>query len=163
MSWIFKTTQRIAQNFHWPKMKVDVANYVRRCETCLQQKVEQRAPAAITQPRRMDQQWKVFYKDFMAPFPVSSKRNRFILVVSDLFTQYILLFPLRSANAVTVTRYIEEDVFLIYGVPDSIICDNGKQYFSKKFREMVRNYKFIVSLTPLYHPQSNPIERSTVC
>lgn len=66
----------------------------------------------------------------MGPLPLSKKRNRFIFVVTVLFTKYVLLFSLKSATSQSVVEHLEKDVFMVYEVPERIICDNGRQYVS---------------------------------
>lgn len=157
---IFKTRKRVAQSYYWPKMTEFITRYVRRCEICQAQKPDQRGPAGKMSVRKVQRPWQVVSTDLMGPFPRSSRRNRFLLVVVDVFTKFSLLFPIPTATAQAIKRHLEEDIFLIYGVPDYLVCDNGRQYVSKSFRSMVASYGCKLQLTPLYHPQSNPTERT---
>lgn len=156
---IFKTKGRISQTYYWPGMSADVVKYVRGCEVCQAQKPEQRAPAGLMGSRKVSKPWQVVCTDLMGPFPMSSKKNRFLLVVADVFTKYTLMFPLTSATAPRIKRHVEEDVFLVYGVPEMVLCDNGKQYVGKEFTDMLAKYNVELCLNPMYHPQSNPTER----
>jgi hypothetical protein len=52
-------------------------------------------------------------------------------------------------------------VFLTQGVPEIIIADNGSQFVSKEFNDLLAKYnvpKFWKNA--LYHPQNNPTERT---
>lgn len=95
----------------------------------------------------------------MGPFPRSSSGYTQILVVSDWFTKYTLIFPLRAATAKAICRIIENEVFLIYGVPQSIVCDNAKNFAGNELRKLVEKYKSRLIFTPYYHPQTNYVER----
>lgn len=64
----------------------------------------------------------------MGPFPRSSKGNSYLLVIGDWFTKYTLPYPMRQATAKSIVKFIENQVFLVFGVPQFIICDNGIQY-----------------------------------
>lgn len=156
---IFKTKCRIMQSYYWPSMSSDIVNYVRSCEVCQCQKPEQRAPAGLMGGRKISRPWQVVCTDLMGPWPTSSKQNRFLLVVADVFTKYTLFWPLRTASASAVRRHIEDDVFLVYGVPEFLLCDNGTQYVSKEFKDMLSSYGTELVLNPQYHSQSNPTER----
>lgn len=65
------------------------------------------------------------------------------------------MFPLKSATS----KAVKEDVFMIYGVPEQIICDNGRQYISNDFCKMISSYDCKISFNAYYHPQANPTER----
>lgn len=155
----FKSINRVAQTYYWPKIRADIVKYVRSCEVCQEQKPSQAGPTGLTGTRKVSRPWQMVCTDLLGPFPISAKRNRFLLVVTDMFTKFNLLFVLRTATAASIKRHIENDVFLMYGVPEFLVCDNGKQYISTSLRSMVAGYNCRLVLTPMYHPQSNPTER----
>lgn len=79
--------------------------------------------------------------------------------MADCFSKFPLVFPLRAATATAVVKNIEENVFLLFGTPKRMICDNGVQFRSNDFRNMMRKYHCRISFTAYYHPQANPTER----
>ncbi|KAJ3632390.1 hypothetical protein MTP99_009402 [Tenebrio molitor] len=64
----------------------------------------------------------------MGPYPETLRGNRFIFVVTDLFTRWIEAYPLPRTNATTLVSLLEDDVFVRFGYPQTIITDNGKQF-----------------------------------
>jgi len=82
------------------------------------------------------------------------------MVVVDPFNKYTLLFPLRAATAKTVARIMEEDVFMVYGVPSYVICDNGSEFIGQPVRNLLQDFKVKTIYTPSRHPQANPTERT---
>src|ERR1700712_861548 len=93
---------------------------------CKAQKPEQKLPHGIMGSRMGSTPFQIIAADLMGSFPLSKKRKSFLLVVTDTFSKYSLLFPLTKATAVAVKDHIENDVILVYGCPQYIICDNGK-------------------------------------
>lgn len=157
---VFKTYHRLAVLYYWPKMRADVAAYVRKCHTCLSQKPEQKSPPGLMLSRSyVSKPWEVISADLMGPLPKSSQGYRFILVVCDYFSKFTLTFPLRTATASAVAKIIEDNVFLLFGVPASIIVDNGVQFRSHLFSKLMANYHVKIRFTANYHPQANPTER----
>lgn len=157
---IYRTYWRLREHFIWPRMHADVVRHVRGCGVCASQKPEQRAPAGLMGSRPpVTRPWQVISLDFVGPLPRSSKGFTTILVVSEYLTKYVLTFPLRAANARNLAKTIEDQVFLVYGAPQKIICDNGVQMRSKEFRDLCNSYGVTISYTPLYHPQADPVER----
>lgn len=158
---IRKTIGRISQKYYWPKMRVDISRYVRGCEVCQAHKVPRLLPTGLMgQPRKVDRPWQMISTDLMGPFPRSKNGNTFLLVICDWFTKFCLLFPLRAATGKAIAKHIENDVFLVYGVPEIIVCDNGPQYISKVLKSLTETYGISkLWYNARYHPQSNPTER----
>ena len=157
---IFKTYARISKLYYWPKLKADVARYVNKCKTCQAHKPEQKRPAGVmTRHPIVDKPWQMISTDIVGPLPRSTSGYSYVLVVADYFSKFVLFFPLRTANAASVVKNIEENVFLMFGVPSYVLCDNGSQFRSTLFRKMVASYKSKIIFNANYHPQSNPSER----
>lgn len=158
---VFKTTARVASTYYWPKLRADVANYIRHCLVCIRTKPEQKPPiglmlsaqATITKP------WELLYLDLVGPLPRSTTGYSYIFTVSDAFSKFVLLFPLRSATALAITRLLEDYVILIFGTPRKIIVDNGSQLRSNLLKNLLQSYNITLGHTANYHPQANQVER----
>jgi transposase InsO family protein len=66
---------------------------------------------------------------------------------------------MRAAKSRSLVEFMESQVFLQKGVPEKIISDNGKQFVSKLFKDLLTQYEIDHLLNPAYHPQVNPAER----
>lgn len=161
----YKTYWKVFSRCYWPKMNADINRYVKHCKVCGMQKPEQRKPLGLMGScPKVTQPWHTISLDFMGSFPRSSKGNTHLLVVTDYFSKYVLTFPLRSATAKALVKHVEEDVFLVYGTPQYIICDNGPQMTSKEFKSLCEHYKVRIAFTPLYFPAPDQTERvNKVC
>jgi transposase InsO family protein len=155
-----KTCNKVRQKYFWPNIIKDVKDYVRRCETCAKYKVPQLPPIGhMGKHREVSQPFQIVSLDLMGPFPRSKSGNTMLLVVSCWFSKFVLLYPLRNGKVSNIIRIIEEQIFLMFGVPKVIICDNGKQFTSNQFKELLEDYNTEIWFTPYYHPQANPTER----
>lgn len=156
----YKTYHRLLQRYYWPKMRKDTATYVSRCRVCQQAKSTALKPAGLMGTQRIvDRPWQAISLDLMGPFVRSSRGYKYLFVVVDYFSKYSLLFPLRAATARLVSKHLEEDVFLVYGVPSFVICDNGSEFIGQPFKDLLKEYKVKTVYTPSRHPQANPTER----
>lgn len=72
--------------------------------------------------------------DLVGPMVKSTQGYQYILTVVDYFSKFPLLFPLRTATAKGVCKILEDQVFLLFGVPRSVVCDNGPQFRSRELR-----------------------------
>lgn len=155
-----KTHDRVMITYYWPKMRQDIYKYVRGCKECSAQKsINHKRFSLMGAEKNVRFPWQVIALDLVGPLPQSSNGFQYILVVSDWFTKYPLLFPLRNAKAPNIVKHIENDVFLIYGVPQTIICDNGRQLISKAIQKLISDYSCNISYTPYYHASPNFVER----
>lgn len=157
---VFKTYNRVLQKYYWPHMRADIARYVRNCKTCLANKVERKLPAGLMVPRFVvDRPWKQVSIDLVGPMVKSTSGYQYILTVIDTFSKFLLTFPLRKATAISITKILENNVFLLFGSPESIIVDNGTQFRGKEFRKLASDYKIKLRYTANYHAQANTVER----
>lgn len=158
---IFKTFWKVAERYHWPKMRSDIARYVRACKSCAQNKVEQKRPAGLMGNRPdIKEPWQAISLDFIGPLPRSRSGNTYVLVVTDYFSKYVVLFPCRSATAKTLVKCIEDQIFLVYGAPQFLTCDNGTQMKSKEFQALCERYKVKLFFTASYYPRADHTERT---
>lgn len=157
---IKKTIFRIKSGYYWPSMTKEIKAYVKKCELCQTCKpVNFVMRNEMGQPKDPEQPWKMLSVDLVGPLPRSKTGNSFLLVVLDVFSKFVLLKPLKSATAKTVTQFIEEQVFLVFGVPKTLICDNGSQFIAKSFKSFLAEYDVRLWYTASYLPQANPVER----
>ncbi|KAK9674593.1 Integrase zinc binding domain [Popillia japonica] len=149
------------QKYYWPKLRADVANYVRRCAICLGTKPEQRAAAGhlLSKSVTASRPWQIISADLMGPLPRTSKGYTFIFVVCDIFSKFVLLFPLRAATASKVVQILEEQIFLLFGAPKTLVVDNGVQFRSRLMQSLAEKYGVHMAYNANYHAQCNPTER----
>lgn len=158
---IFKTHKRLSQHYFWPNMYEDVKRYVNRCETCKIYKPSNLArPGLMGNPKQVTKPFEAICCDLLGPFPSSTNRNKYLIVCTDYFSKYVLLHPIRVATGVAVAKFIEKHVFLVHGVCKYIYIDNGPQYISAVFRQLLHKYNVPnIYYNPRYCPQINMAER----
>lgn len=81
-----------------------------------------------------------------------------IFVVLYCFTRFVRFYPVKRATAVIVTNRIDSYV-KAHGRPKIIVSDHGVQFISKIWQTRLSDLGIDVSMTSVYHPQSNPAER----
>lgn len=158
---VFKTYKRIALKFFWPGMYRDVVNFVSSCEVCLAYKLPTHTTLGkMGRPKVCSRPFQTISIDLVGPLPNSRKQNCYIFVVTCCFSKYCFLFPLRRATASLICKHLEDDIFLVHGIPQTVILDNGSQFISKELDSLFRRYKIPnINFTPKYTPQINTVER----
>lgn len=158
---IFKTYKRISLNYFWPSMQKDVSNFVTCCDVCLSYKYPNHATlGTMGRPKNCSRPFQMISVDLVGPLPISRKQNTFLLVITCCFSKYTMLFPIRRATADIICNILEDKIFLVHGIPSTIIMDNGKQFISNTLKKLFSTYKIPnIFYTPFYTPQVNMVER----
>ncbi|CAB0016071.1 unnamed protein product [Nesidiocoris tenuis] len=157
---VLKTLKRIAADYYWPKMRVDVQRFVSGCPVCAAFKPSNVRPAGLMGQHSVRRQWQCLAIDFSGKYPRSPRRNEYLLSVQCLFSKFILLFPMTNCRAANMVRLLKDKVFSCFGVPEELVCDNGSQFTSREFVDAMRERNIRIKYTALYHPQADPVERA---
>lgn len=154
-----RTLQRIAKRYYWPGMKKSIANHVHKCLECQRYKPTNQKSAGLYQTPVQSQRFEVLSMDLFGPLPETSDGYKWIFIVEDTTSKWIELFPLTIASAENCAKCLIDEIILRYGVPRRVISDNGTQFVSAIMQQVAYHLGFKQSLTPAYHPESNPVER----
>ena len=96
--------------------------------------------------------------DYVGPLPPSKNNNRYLFTVVDRFSRYLTAYPVRHNDGVTTLKKLEEFISN-YSVPESIHSDRGSHFLNRGVQEAAKELGINWTVTPSYHPCSNPIER----
>lgn len=64
-----------------------------------------------------------------------------------------------KATTAAVIRFLENYVFLLFGVPNILISDNGPQFIARVFKQFLEKYNVEHWNLASYRPNPNPTER----
>ena len=155
---IDKTFERIRKDYFWPRMFVDVAEYVRSSVVCQKTKVSQQRAVGLLGDRILEYPWCTVATDVME-FPRSRSGCTHLVVYQDLFTKWIELEPIRAATGKNIKSTFDDLILTRWGAPRILLSDNGKEYINKLMQSMAKDYGIYHAQTPPYHAQANPTER----
>jgi len=154
---IRKTFGKIEQRAYWKNLRRNVQELVKNCLECQMAKRPRLPPVPATS-YTPDAPWSVISIDLMGPYAKGANQNTYLLVIVDYFTKYVELFPLRQAKALKITEKLWE-VCCRWGVPNSIVSDNGPQFASKVYQDFCEMVGMKCLYISPYHPQANIVER----
>lgn len=158
---IFKTYRRLALRYFWPGMYQDIVKFISTCDKCLAYKSQNHQMLGeMGRPKQCSRPFQMISIDLMGPLPTSKQRNSYILVVTCCFSKFCLIFPIKRATSEIITKILEESVFLVHGIPQTVLMDNGTQFTGKVADALFKKYAIPnVHYTPRYTPQVNLVER----
>ena len=127
------------QGYYWLTMKSDVADYVRKCGPCqlmspiLKSLVQDLISISSPWPFA---QWGI---DIVGPFPIAPAQKKLLLVTTDYFSKWIEAEAFASIKDRDVTRFIWKNIVCRFGIPRSIVSDNGPQFDSRVYQNFSKN------------------------
>ena len=95
--------------------------------------------------------------DFCGPFIESPRENKFVLVISDLFTRHVtaIATPNNTAEITAMTLYRE--IFCKYGVCSTLITDQGTHFNNHLMHALTHLFGYHHIYSTAYHPQTNAV------
>ncbi len=152
---IRRTLLRVKQRFYWPNMALDVNRWCAKCPKCCSRKGK---PTPTRVPMTTFPTGAPFDRiamDILDTHKVTSRRNRYVLVISDYFTKYTDAIPLRRHTAKNVANALMSNWIAYHGVPSEILSDQGREFEGELFRRLSRLLQFKKIRTSPYHPQTD--------
>ena len=150
-----RTVRRIQEAYYWPDYRRDATNWCARCEPCVRRKSApppHRAPMGHVATGLPLQRVAI---DIMGPLPMSTRGNRFIMVVADYFTKWTEAYPLPNQTAGEVAKTFTEEFICRFGPPEVVHTDQGKNFQSQLFREVLALLEIRQTRTCAFRPQSD--------
>ncbi|XP_060596675.1 protein NYNRIN-like [Ruditapes philippinarum] len=91
----------------------------------------------------------------MGPFPLSAQKNKYVLVIGDYFTRYMEAYAIPNQNAENVSHKLVMEFISRYGIPLELHSDQGRNFESDLFKEVLNLLEIKKTRTTAYRPSSN--------
>lgn len=150
------TAKLMTQRFVWPSIRKDSIAYAKQCEQCQRSKVTRHTHSPLERYSVPDERFCHINIDIVGPFPPSNG-NRYCLTIVDRFSRWPEAIPVPDMTAPTIAQALVTGWISRFGVPKRITSDQGRQFESTLFAELLRTFGITHLRTTPYHPQSNGI------
>ncbi|KHJ76344.1 integrase core domain protein, partial [Oesophagostomum dentatum] len=144
-------------------MKCDIAQYVMKCELCQSRKdpsaYRMREPLqclpTATRP------WQRVHSDIIGPLSLTLDGNKYIIMFVDAFSKHVTVEALPDQKANTTMQTFINRFVARFGLPETLVTDQGSNYVSDGFRSLLRNLHIHHRTSTPYHHESNgQVERA---
>ena len=156
---ISKTTQLVERDYWWPRMKLDIADYVKGCAECQRHKVNNRptrAPLNPIYPKAEAMPFETVAIDFITKLPVSQGYNSILTVTDHDCTKAAIFIPCNEEiNAEQTAALYLRQVVTNFGLPNKIISNRDPRFVSKFTRELCRLMGIEQNISTAYHPRTD--------
>jgi hypothetical protein len=142
-----------AHNYQWVGMQRDIATFTDSCDICLRWNISKKiynGLRSINAKLPFDH----LQIDLITSFDVTTRGNRYILVVVDIFSGYSILRTLKDKSASSVSDVLWE-IFGSFGIPKIIQSDNGTEFTSTIITSMLSKLKIVNRQITAYNHQAN--------
>ena len=139
----------------WPGMDHEIEDMVRHCTEC--QRAQASPAAAPLHPWKWPTRpWARLHVDFAGPMD-----GRMYLIVVDAHSKWLEVLPMTTATALTTIQHLRT-LFARFGVPESLVSDNGSQFTAEEFQLFCKQNGIRHIQVAPYHPASNGLAERAV-
>ena len=128
---------------------------MKKCDSCQRYRNVQQVPGekmtTISSPWPFAQ-WGI---DIMGPLPQGKRQMKLLLVTIDYFTKWVEAEALAMITEAKVQNFVWKYIVCRFGIPRTIISDNGRQFDSRAFRSFCSNLGIKNKYSSPGHPQAN--------
>ena len=157
---VFKTQELIRQQFFWPRLLNDVAEYVLSCDKCQKHKKSNYTginPLADTPNEGKFNN--IIHVDLFGPVK-GSPTCKFILTIIDSFTRWAEIVPLLNKSAEEVAEKIYHRWICRHSVPICIVSDCGTEFKNKILKNLEERLGVQGKFTSGWNPKANGLIES---
>jgi hypothetical protein len=147
----------LKQHYWSTKMKIEIARYVARCDTCRCVKAIHMKTAGSLQSLPIPTwKWEDISMDFFVGLPRTAKGFDSIWVIIDRLTKIAHFLPIKVKYLVIAyTELYIARILSLHGVPKTIVSDRGPQFVSKFWEELHKSLGTKLLHSSAYHPQTS--------
>jgi hypothetical protein len=149
------TAKAFHAGFYWLTAIKDAKDIVRKCKACQYFASRPHAPAAELQPIPLSWPFAQWGLDIVGKLHKSWPGGHvYMLVAIDKFTKWMEAAPVTTQDSTATINFIKSIVFH-FGVPHSIVTDNGTNFTSKEFKSYCEGLGIKLKFASIAHLKSN--------
>jgi transposase InsO family protein len=148
------------QGFYWPTAVTDASEIVHTCEGCQFYAHKTNLPTHALQTIHVTWPFAMWGLDIVGPLRKVPGGYTHLLFAIDKFSKWVEVRPITNLRAEQVVTFFT-DIIYRFGVPNSIITNNGSQFTGRMFLEFCDKFHICVDWAAVAHPQTNgQVERA---
>lgn len=151
---ISRMYNRIKKYYFWKGLHKSVESFVKRCDDCQRYKhsIPDIQPLSITTTAAVA--FEKISLDLMGPLAVDIQGNRYILTIQCDLSKYVEAYPIENKEAETVAKAFVNNFILRYGIPNTVLHDQGTEFMSSVFSEACKILGIKQLHSTSYHHQT---------
>lgn len=148
------TVKLVTSRYCWPGMSRQIRAWTKCCQSCQKSKVHRHTISPIAPFALPDRRFGHIHIDIVGPLP-PSRDQQYILTCVDRFTRWPEAWPIKNMSTFAVAELLVSQWIARFGVPDIITTDQGRQFESDLFNQLMTSFGIQHLRSSPYHPQAN--------
>ncbi|KAI5312965.1 hypothetical protein L3X38_042139 [Prunus dulcis] len=145
----------IRQGYFWPSLHTDAQAFTQKCNKCQRFANIPQLPAEPLTSMVSSWPFAQWGLDLIGPMPEGKGQVKYAVVAVDYFTKWAEAEALATITAARIESFVWQSIVCRFGIPNSIVTDNGRQFDNAKFKQFCSNLKIRLCFASPAHPQSN--------
>ena len=133
-------------------MYANIDKFIQACSNCQRVNVKREGFHPL-QSITADQPWEHITLDLVTTLPPDAGYTN-LLVVTDIFSKYVVLHPLKSKTMEEVVS-VFWSILAEYGLPKIMQSDNGTEFVNQVVDRMLNSIGVEKKVTSPYNPRTN--------
>ena len=150
--WLPESSAPVTSGRPWRPIATPLSKNVYPARNTVTSSIKTKNNSILYYPRGPSQSGEWTFSTFFSP---RKGQVKFLIVAIDYFTKWIEAKPWATITAQQVQQFVWKDIICRYGIPNTIITDNGRQFIDKELAKFYTGLctKYVTS--SIEHPQTN--------
>ncbi|CAM4808933.1 unnamed protein product [Rotaria magnacalcarata] len=151
-----RTFNKLKARYWWPQMRRAVEQHIGSCYKCARHNIRlTKADGHLKNIQPPDDVFQIVHMDFWGPMTTSDDGNRYVLVLTDNLSKYVIAEAYPDCTAKTAAKFFVEKYILVHGAPERLVTDNGAHFSNALMKTITQTTNIKHAFSASYHPQTN--------
>ncbi|KAM2938293.1 hypothetical protein FF1_038103 [Malus domestica] len=141
--------------YYWPTMHQDAKELVQKYDRCQRYKPVPALLASELHPQMSHWPFMQWAIDLVRPMLPATGGRCMMIVAIDYFTKWVEAEPTTTTTQTDINRFIWRNIICRFGIPQSIVTNNGLQVVGKDLAKFFKKYGIKQHTSTPRYPQGN--------
>ncbi|CAF1203789.1 unnamed protein product, partial [Rotaria magnacalcarata] len=133
-----------------------VEQHIGSCDKCARHNIRRtKEDGHLKNVQPPDDVFQIVHMDFWGPMTASDDGNRYVLVLTDNLSKYVIAEAYPDCTAKTAAKFFVKKYILVHGAPEWLITDNGAHFSNALMKTIAQTTNIKHAFSASYHPQRN--------
>jgi len=144
----------VTRNYWWPGVTRDVGRYMEGCDLCQRMKNRMEEVAEKLKLSEVPEKpWTHLTVDFITKLLVVAGKDAILVVCDRLSKMMHFVATTEGSSAEGLVRLFKDNIWKLYGLPESIVSDRGPQFAAELTKELNRMLGIETKLSTAFYLQ----------
>jgi hypothetical protein len=155
----------VCQHFWWPNMNEWIAQYMKGCTKCQQNKnLTKQTKVPLYQIPTPDNAlpFQIIAMDLITQLPISNRYNTILTIVDHGCTRAAVFLPCRTnITGQEVAKLYHDNIYRWFGLPSKVISDRDPRFTSLFTKALTQQLGIKQNVSSAFHPQTDGLSERT--